>query len=83
MITNDATYTREIKYMIVMGEATFNKRQTLLKQQIGLNLRRKLVKRYIWSIALCCAETSILRKGDRKYLESFEMWCWRRLENIS
>jgi hypothetical protein len=24
-----------------------------------------------------------LRKGDQKYLEAFEMWCWRRVEKIS
>ena len=23
-----------------------------------------------------------LRKLERKYLESFEMWCWRRMEKI-
>jgi hypothetical protein len=28
-------------------------------------------------------ETSTLRKVGRKYLKSFEMWCWRRMENIS
>ena len=22
-------------------------------------------------------------KVDQKYLESFEMWCWRRMENSS
>jgi hypothetical protein len=26
------------------------------------------------------AETWTLRKVDKKYLESFEMWCWRRME---
>jgi len=23
------------------------------------------------------------RFGQQKYLESFEMWCWRRMEKIS
>jgi hypothetical protein len=27
-------------------------------------------------------ETWTLRKVDQKYLESFEMWCWRRMEKI-
>jgi hypothetical protein len=26
------------------------------------------------------AETWTLRKTDQKYLESFEMWCWKRME---
>jgi hypothetical protein len=27
--------------------------------------------------------TCKLRAGDQKHLESFEMWCWRRMEKIS
>jgi hypothetical protein len=37
----------------------------------------------IWSIAFYVAETWTLRKIDRKYLEGFEVWSWRRLEKIS
>ena len=29
------------------------------------------------------AETWTLRAVDHKHLESFEMWCWRRMEKIS
>ena len=47
------------------------------------NLWKKLVKFYIWSMALYGAETWTLREADQKYLESFEMWCWRRMKNIS
>jgi len=28
------------------------------------------------------AETWTLRATDQKYLERFEMWCWRRMEKI-
>jgi hypothetical protein len=34
-------------------------------------------------MALYGAETWTLRKVDQKYLESFETWCWRRMEKIS
>ena len=34
-------------------------------------------------MALHGAETWTLRAADQEYLESFEMWCWRRLEKIS
>jgi uncharacterized protein YnzC (UPF0291/DUF896 family) len=29
------------------------------------------------------AESWALRKADQKYLESFEMWCWERMDKIS
>jgi hypothetical protein len=35
---------------------------------MGLNLSKKLVKCYIWSRALCGAETWTLRKVDQKIL---------------
>ena len=34
-------------------------------------------------MALYGAETWTLRAADQKYLESSEMWCWRRMEKIS
>jgi hypothetical protein len=55
----------------------------MFTSKLELNLRKKLVKCYVWSVALCGAETWTLRKVDRKYLESLEMWCWRRMEKIS
>jgi len=46
---------------------------------MDLKLRKKLVKCYIWNTALYGAETWTLRAVDQKHLESFEMWCWRRM----
>jgi hypothetical protein len=54
MITNDTRCTREIKSRIAMAKAAFNKK-TLFTSKLNLNIRKKLVKCYIWSIALCGA----------------------------
>ena len=40
----------------------------------SLNLRKKPVECYIWSIPSYDAETWTLQKVDYKYPESFEMW---------
>ena len=55
----------------------------LFTSKLDLNLRKKLVECYIWNIALCGAETWTLQTVDQKYLESSEMWCWRRMQKIS
>jgi hypothetical protein len=81
MITNDARCTREIKDRISMAKAASN-RKTLFTSKLDLELRKKLVKCYIWSIVLYDEENWTLRKLDQKYLESVEMWCWRRMEKI-
>jgi hypothetical protein len=74
MITNDASCTREIKARIAMAKAAFSRKKTLFTSKLELELRRKLVKCYIWSVALYGAETWTLQKLDQKYLESYEMW---------
>jgi len=82
MLTNDGRCMCEIKSRIAMAKAAFNKK-TLFTSKLDLNLREKLVKCYIWSIALYGAETWTLQAADQIYLEIFEVWCWRRMEKIS
>jgi len=83
ILTNDGRCTCEIKCRIAMVKAAFNKKRILFTSTLDLELRKKLVKCYIWSIALYGTETWALRTVDQTHLESFEMWCWRRMEKIS
>jgi hypothetical protein len=85
MITNDARCTREIRPGLPWQKqhSTFNRTKTLFTSKLDLELRKKLVKCYIWNIALYGAETWTVRNIDQKYLESSEMWCCRRMEKIS
>ena len=65
-----------------MAKEAFNKRRSLLTSRLNTEMKKKLVRCYIWSIALYGSETWTLRKLEKKYLESFEMWCWRKMEKI-
>ena len=55
---------------------------SLLTSKLNIVLKKKLVRCYVWSIVLYGSETWTLRKFEQKYLESFEMQCWRRMEKI-
>ena len=66
MLTNDGRCTREITSRIVMAKAAFSKKKTLFASKLDLNLRKKLIKCYIWSMALYGAETWTLRAADQK-----------------
>ena len=57
ILTNDGSCTCEIKYRIAMAKAAFNKKRTHFTSTLDLELRKKLVKCYVWSIALYGAET--------------------------
>jgi hypothetical protein len=49
---------------------------------MDLEVRKKLVNCYIWSIALYGAESWKLWAVAQKNLESFKIWYWRRIEKI-
>ena len=66
-----------------MAKAAFNKKKYLFTSKLDLNLRKKLVKCYVWSMALYGAETWMLHATDQKRLKGSEMWCWRSMEKIS
>ena len=52
ILTNDGRCTCEIKCRIPMAKAAFNKKRALFTSTLDLELRKKLVKCYIWSIDL-------------------------------
>jgi hypothetical protein len=80
IIINEARGTREIQSRIVMAKAAFNKK-ALFTSKLDLYLKNKRVKCYIWSIALCGAETWTLQTVDQNYLECLKCgWCWRWME---
>jgi hypothetical protein len=62
MITNVARRIREIKVRIDMAKAEFNKKMIVFTSKLYLELRKKVVKSYIWRIALYGTKTWTLRK---------------------
>ena len=70
ILTNDGRCTCEIKCRTAMVEAAFNKKRALFTSTLDFELRKKLVKCYIWSIALYGTETWTLR-AVRGLLEKY------------
>jgi hypothetical protein len=68
MLTNDGRCTCGIKSRIAMAKAAFNKKRVLFTGKMDLELRKKLVKSYVWSVALYGAETWTFRAAYQKHL---------------
>ena len=51
ILTNDGRCACEIKCRVAMAKAAFNKKRALFAGTLELELRKKLVKCYIWSTA--------------------------------
>jgi hypothetical protein len=52
MITNNARSIREIKSRIANVKAAFNWKKNFFTSKLDLNLKKKLIKCYIWRLAL-------------------------------
>jgi hypothetical protein len=60
-----------------------SKEEDSFQQQIGCVFKEETSKMHILSIALYGAATWTLRKVGQKYLESFKVWCLKRMEKMS
>jgi hypothetical protein len=80
ILTNNKRCICEIQCRIAMAKAAFNKKKNVLTSTLDLKFRKKLLRCYVWSIALYGAETWTLRAGEQIHLKRSEMWCWRRME---
>ena len=66
---------------IAIAKEPFNRKMTLLTSKLNIELK-KILSGVMFGALLYMAQTWTLRKLERKYLESFEMWCWRKMEKI-
>ena len=65
LLTRDSYCTREIKMRIAMTKEAFNIKISILTSKLNTELRKKLVRCYVWSIALYDSEMWTLRKMER------------------
>ncbi|KAI5715577.1 hypothetical protein M8J77_018806 [Diaphorina citri] len=82
-IAENAKSVVDIKQRIAQAKAAFMKKYTLFcSNNINIHLRKQLIKTLVWSIALYGSETWVIGMAERKKIEAFEMWCWRKMNKI-
>ena len=55
----------------------------LLTGKLDPELRKRIVRAIVWSVALYGAETWTMTHKLRKMLERFDMWIWKKIFKIS
>src|SRR6476469_4112346 len=83
LISEDGRCLDYVKARIGMAKDAFNKRKELLTRNIRVDLRKRLVKTLVWLVVLYGCETWTVRKEEINRLNTFEMWVWRRMGNVS
>ena len=73
---------QEVKQMIAMAKEAFNSKRSIFCGPLEKELRTRLVKCFVWRVALYGAETWTLRRNEQKRLKEFEMWIWRKMKRV-
>ena len=77
-ITADGDCSHEIKRRLLLGRKAITNLDSILKNRdITLPAKICLVKAMVFLVVMYGCET--VRKGERRRIDAFELWCWRRL----
>lgn len=83
LINQDGRCVMEIRSRIAQAKSAFmNKKNLLCSNSMSIRVRKRFIKVYVWSVALYGCKTWILNKAEQRTLESFEMWCQRRMLRV-
>ncbi|KAJ4435713.1 hypothetical protein ANN_18329 [Periplaneta americana] len=67
---------------ISIDKEALNRRRRIFCGPLEKELRKRLVKCFVWSVALYGEGTWTLRRNEEKRIEAFEMWMWRRTVRV-
>ena len=84
LFTADGDDTPEIKRRIAIAKNATTALTTVWRDRsISLKTKLRLLNALVFPIATYGSETWIVKKSDWKRLNSFELWCYRRILRIS
>ena len=84
LITKDVLCEKEVRRRIAMGKTPIGGLTSIWKDRgVTLATKVKLVKVLVFPIVLYGEETWTMRKHERRKIDAFELWCWRRLLRVS
>jgi len=80
----DGDCTNEIKRRIAMARQKAVELTTTWKDKnVTSALKIRVMKSMVWAVFQYGVKGWTLKKSDRNRIESFEMWCWRKMLRIS
>jgi len=79
-ITADSEFSHEIKRLLLLGRKVNTNLDSLLKSRdITLPTKGHLVKAMVFPVVVYGCESQTIEKAERRRIDVFELWCWRRL----
>ena len=82
-ITAGGDYSHEIKRCLLLGRKVMTNLDSILKsREVTLLTKVYIVKAMVFPIIVYKYESWTMKKAEHQRIDSFELWCWRRLLKV-
>ena len=82
-ITADGDCSHEIKRCFLLERKVMTNLDSILKSRdITLPTKVHLVKAMVFPVVMYGCESWTVNKAERRKIDAFELWCWRRLLRV-
>ena len=82
-ITADGDCSHEIKRRLLLRRKVMSNLDSILKSRdITLPTKVHLIKAMVFPVVMYGCESWTIKKAEHQRIESFDLWCWRRLLRV-
>ena len=82
-ITADGDCSHEIKRRLLLGRKVMTNLDSIFKSKdITLPTKVRLLKAMVFPVVMYGCESWTVKKAERRRIDTFELWCWRRLLRV-
>ena len=82
-ITADGDCSHEIKRHLLLGRKVMTNLDSILKSRdITLPTKVRLIKAMVSLVVMYGCESWTIKKAECRRIDTFELWCWRRLLRV-
>ena len=82
-MTADGDCSHEIKRCLLLGRKVMTNLDSIFKSRdITLSTKVCLAKAMAFSVVMYGYESWTVKKAERRRIDAFELWCWRRLLRV-
>ena len=82
-ITEDGDCSHEIKRCLLLGRKVMTNLDRIFKSRdITLQPKVRLVKAMVFLVVMYVCESWTVKKAERRRIDAFELWCWRRVLRV-
>ena len=82
-ITANGDCSHEIKRCLLLGRKVMTNLDSILKSRdITLPTKVCLVRAMVFPVVMYGCESWTVKKAERRRIDAFELWCWRRLLRV-